>query len=169
MCKSTKRAAWRSRSPRASRAISTICAPRWTCSSASRIARRSATPATGSTRRQWASSFTSEAVLVSSVSVAKVAVPPAIEIAVGVAHGVRRGAPEHHLEIDGLEAVVDVAVDDAGRAGDALPFPEPRLNPVARLVLEEDGQEAVEHEEDLLDLVGVRGVSLARLHIHDAE
>ena len=94
---------------------------------------------------------------------------PAIEIVVGIAHGLRRGAPQHDLEIYGFEAVVDIAVDHAGRAADALPLSEPRLDALPGLVLEKDGEEPVEHEENLLDLMGVRGVALAGRHEHDAQ
>src|SRR5689334_2367933 len=92
-----------------------------------------------------------------------------VELLVGVAHRLRAGAAEHDLEIDRLEAVVDVAVNDAGRAGDALPGPETRLEAAAGLVLDKDVEEAFEDEEHLLDLVRVRGVPLPRLDIHDAE
>src|SRR5438045_7373134 len=94
---------------------------------------------------------------------------PAIEIVVGIAHSLRRGAAQHDLEVNGLEAIVDIAVDHAGRAGDALPLSEPRLDALPGLVLEEDGEEPIEHEEYLLDLMGVRGVSLTGRHEHDAQ
>src|SRR5260370_21107808 len=94
---------------------------------------------------------------------------PAIELVIGIADGRRGVAPKHDLEVDGLEAVVDIAVDLAGRARDALPLSEPRLDAVSRFVLEKDGEEPIEHEEYLLDLMGMRGVSLARRHVHDTQ
>src|SRR5690348_11554008 len=45
----------------------------------------------------------------------------AIELVVGIAHGFGLGRAEHHLEIDRLEALILIAVDHAGRAGDAFP------------------------------------------------
>ena len=78
-------------------------------------------------------------------------------------------AAEHHLEIDRLERVVLVAVDHAGRARDAFPRAEPRGDALAGLVLDEDVEMALQHEEALLDLVGVRGIALPRRHEHDRE
>ena len=43
-------------------------------------------------------------------------IPPLVEIVVGVAHRFRLAASEHDLEVDRREAVVLVAVDDAGGA-----------------------------------------------------
>src|SRR3954464_11362129 len=88
---------------------------------------------------------------------------------VRISHGLRLGAAQHDLEIDRPEAVVLIAVDDARRARDALPRTEPRGEALAALVLDEDVEIALQHEENLLDLVRVRRVALARLHIHDRE
>src|SRR5262249_14682444 len=70
---------------------------------------------------------------------------------------------------DRAERVVLVAVDDAGRARDTFPRPEPRGDALAALVLDEDVEETLQHEETLLDLVRVRGVALPGLHVHDRE
>src|SRR4029450_8400576 len=43
-------------------------------------------------------------------------ISPLVQVVVGVAHRLGLAAPDHDLEIDRLEAVVLVAVDDAGRA-----------------------------------------------------
>jgi hypothetical protein len=60
-------------------------------------------------------------------------------------------------------------VDDAGRTGDAFPGAEPRGEPLAAFVLDEHVEETLQHEEHLLDLVGVGRVALPGLHIHDRE
>src|SRR5215211_4812766 len=92
-----------------------------------------------------------------------------VEVVVGVAHGLRLGAPQHDLEVYRLQAVVLVAVDDAGRARDAFPRTEPRGQPLAALVLDEHVEEALQHEETFLHLVRVRGIALSRLDIHDRQ
>src|SRR5262245_57583961 len=99
----------------------------------------------------------------------EVCIPFLVEFLVGVAHGFGLGASDHDLEIDRLEAVVLIAVDDTGGTGDALPGTEPGGEALAALVLDEHVEIALQHEEALLDLVGVRGVALARLHIHDRQ
>src|SRR5262245_22571752 len=96
-------------------------------------------------------------------------IAPLVEILVGVTHGLGLAAPDHHLEIDRLEAVVLVAVDDAGGAGDAFPRAESGGETFAALVFDKDVKVALEHEKALFDLVGVRGISLSRLHIHDRQ
>src|SRR5262245_50446164 len=90
-----------------------------------------------------------------------------VEVLVGVAHGLGLAASEHDLEIDRLEAVVLIAVDDAGGTRDAFPGPEAGGEALAALVLDKDVEVALEHEETLFDLVGVGGLALSRLHIHD--
>src|SRR5215510_12888129 len=99
----------------------------------------------------------------------EVRIPLLVELLVGVAHGFGLGAPDHDLEVDRLEAVVLIAVDDAGGTGDALPGTEPGGQALAALVLDEHVEVALQHEEALLDLVGVRGVALTRLHVHDRQ
>src|SRR5262249_27477431 len=47
-----------------------------------------------------------------------------VEVLVGVAHGLGLAASEHDLEVGRLQAVVLIAVDDAGGAGDAFAPPE---------------------------------------------
>ena len=56
----------------------------------------------------------------------------------------------------------------AGHA-DAFPGAEPRRQPLAAFVLDEHVEIALQHEEALLDLMGMRGVALARIHIHDRQ
>ncbi len=92
-----------------------------------------------------------------------------VEVLVGVAHGLGLGASDHHLEIDRLQAVVLVAMDHARRARDAFPRAEPRGDALAAFILDEHVEKALQHEEALLDLVGVRGISLAGFHVHDRE
>src|SRR5438067_3411895 len=78
----------------------------------------------------------------------QVGVAAAIELVVGVAHGVGARAAEHHLEVDRLEALVDVAVDHARRAGDAFPGPEADVKAPAAFVLDERGEVALEDEKN---------------------
>src|SRR5215471_13942754 len=92
-----------------------------------------------------------------------------VEILVGIAHGLGLAAPEHDLEIDRLEAVVLISVDDAGGTRNAFPGPEAGGEALAVLVFDEDVEVALEHEETLFDLVGVGGITLSRLHIHDRQ
>src|SRR5262245_30343146 len=92
-----------------------------------------------------------------------------VEVLVGVAHGLGLAATEHDLEVDRLQAVVLIAVDDAGGTRDAFPGPEAGGEALAALVLDEDVEIALEHEETFFDLVGVGGVALSRLHIHDRQ
>ena len=71
---------------------------------------------------------------------------------VRIAHCFGSGLAEHNLEIDRLEAVVLIAVDDAGRAGDAFPRAEPLRKALAGFVLDEDIEmtlaEITAHEEE---------------------
>src|SRR5215831_2529940 len=99
----------------------------------------------------------------------EVGIAALVEVLVGVAHGLGLAAPEHDLEIDRLEAVVLVSVDDAGGTRNAFPGPEAGGEALAVLVLDEDVEVALEHEETLFDLVGVGGITLSRLHIHDRQ
>src|SRR6516164_4185597 len=92
-----------------------------------------------------------------------------VEVLVGIAHGLGLAAAEHDLEVDRLQAVVLIAVDDAGGTRDAFPGPEAGGEALATLVLHEDVEIALEHEETLFDLVRVGGVALSRLHIHDRQ
>src|SRR5262245_12254618 len=96
-------------------------------------------------------------------------IPLLVELLVGVAHGLGLGASDHDLEVDRPEAVVLIAVDDAGRTRYAFPWTWPGGEALAALVLDEHVEVALQHEEALLDLVGVRGVALARLHVHDRQ
>src|SRR5262245_36670783 len=96
-------------------------------------------------------------------------VAPLVELLVGVAHGVGLAAPQHDLEIDGLETVVLVAVDHAGGARDAFPWAQAGGDAFATFVFDKHVEIALEHEEALFDLVRVRGISLPRLHVHDRQ
>src|SRR5258708_6251465 len=91
------------------------------------------------------------------------------ELVVGISHRLGSAAAEHDLEIHRFEAVIVEPVDYAGRAGDALPGPELAGEPVAGLILDEDGQIALQDEKDFLDLVRVGGITLARRAEDDAE
>src|SRR3954463_15285318 len=77
----------------------------------------------------------------------QVRIPLLVEVLVGVAHGLGLGAPDHDLKVDRLQAVVLVAVDDASRTGDAFPGAQPRGEALAALVLDEDVQVPLQHEE----------------------
>src|SRR5262249_48383328 len=78
-------------------------------------------------------------------------------------------AAEHNLEVDGLQAVVLVAVDDAGRTGDALPGSEARGDAVAGFILHEHVEQPLQNEETLLDFVGVGRDALARIDEHERQ
>src|SRR5262249_57355429 len=54
-------------------------------------------------------------------------------------------------------------------ARDTFPGPKPGGDALAALVLNEDVEKALEHEEAFLDLMGVGGVALPRRHVHDRE
>src|SRR3954471_4871611 len=99
----------------------------------------------------------------------QVRIPLLVEVLVGVAHGLGLGAPDHDLKVDRLQAVVLVAVDDTRRTGDAFPRTQPCGEALAAFVLDKDVEVALQHEEALLDLMGVCRISLARLHIHDRQ
>src|SRR5712671_5465457 len=60
-------------------------------------------------------------------------------------------------------------MDDTRRARDALPGPEPCSQPFPVLLLDEHVEIALQHEETFLHFMRMRGVALARLHIHDRE
>src|SRR5229473_5885088 len=92
-----------------------------------------------------------------------------VKLLVRIAHGFRLAAAEHDLEVDGLQAVVLVAVNDAGRAGDALPGSEARGEAVAGFILHEHVEKPLQHKEALLDFVGVGCVALARIDEHDRQ
>lgn len=92
-----------------------------------------------------------------------------IQIVVGIAHGLGLAPTQHDLEPDRLERVVVVAVDHTGRAGDALPGPQPGLQAAAVLILDEHIEQPLEHEEGLFDLMGVSGVPLPGVHKHDGQ
>src|SRR5262249_9840675 len=63
----------------------------------------------------------------------QVRIPPLVELVVGVAHGLGLAASKHDLEIDRPQAVVLIAVDDAGGTRDALPWAETRGDALAAL------------------------------------
>src|ERR1700754_2530058 len=83
----------------------------------------------------------------------QVRVPLLVEVLVGVAHGLGLGAPDHDLKVARLQAVVLVAVDDAGRTSDAFPRTQPSREALAAFVLDKDVEVALQHEEALLDLM----------------
>src|SRR5262249_66532 len=85
-----------------------------------------------------------------------------LEGRIGVGHQIRTGVGEHQLEIGRVETDVHEAVENAGRAGYAVPRAQHGLRAAARSVLDKDLDLAAEDEEHLLDLVGVRGIALAR-------
>src|SRR5438067_1652722 len=93
----------------------------------------------------------------------------AVELVVGIAHRLGPSLAEHDLKIHRFEALVLEAVDDPGRARYAFPGPEALPHLPAGLVLDEDGQDALQHKKDLLDLVRMRGVPLPRRAIDDAQ
>ena len=109
------------------------------------------------------------AVTRTSAAPAKMCVSPPVELVVHIAHRVRTTAPEHHLKIDRLEAFVLVAVNDTRWAGNTLPRPERPADPPPAFIFDKHSQIPLKDEEDLLDLVRMRRVTLSRWHIHDAE
>src|ERR1700733_8086577 len=92
-----------------------------------------------------------------------------VQLIVDVAHGLRLAAAEHHLKINWRKRLILKSMDPARRTGDALPWTEPRRDPLAALVLHKNVEIPLQHEKTLLDLVGVRGVALARLAIDDRQ
>src|SRR3984885_3371277 len=92
-----------------------------------------------------------------------------VQLIVDVAHGLRLAAAEHHLKINWRKRLILKSMDPARRTGDALPWTEPRRDPLAVLVLDKNVEIALQHEKTLLHLVGVRGVALARFAIHDRQ
>src|SRR5713226_6136563 len=92
-----------------------------------------------------------------------------VELVVRVTHRFRPRFSEHHLEIDGLEPFIDVAVDHAGRTGDALPGSELDVDALSAFVLYERGQVAFQYEKKFFHLMGVRRVALPGLDVHDAQ
>jgi hypothetical protein len=60
-------------------------------------------------------------------------------------------------------------VNHTGRAANGFPGAEPCGQPLAAFVLDEHVKIALQHEEALLDLVGVSGVTLTRFDVHDRE
>src|SRR5262245_53541277 len=128
-------------------------------------ARMAATQATSTTRIRYSISRNSQSRRASHRLEMRVAA--LVEILVGIAHRVGLGAADHYLEIDRLEAVVLIAVNHSGGAGDAFPWSEPRGEPLAALVLDEHVEKALQHEKAFFDLMGVRGIALTGLHIHD--
>jgi len=58
-------------------------------------------------------------------------------------------------------------VDNAGRAGDALPWAKALCDAISALVLDEHVEMALQDEEDLLDFMGMRRISLTRRNKHD--
>src|SRR5919201_1604884 len=94
---------------------------------------------------------------------------PPVELLIGITHRLRARLAEHNLKINRLEALVDIAVDDAGRAGDAFPGPELDVDAPAAFVLDERGEITLQHEEHFLDLVRMRRISLPGLDVHDGK
>src|SRR5262249_59923835 len=74
-------------------------------------------------------------------------VAPLVELLVSVAHGLGFAAPQHDLEIDGLETVVLVAVDHTGRARDAFPWAQAGGGALATFVVDKHRDVALEPEE----------------------
>src|SRR5262249_12089300 len=96
-------------------------------------------------------------------------VPTLEQRVVGVAHRLRPGAAQHYLEVHRLQAGIDVTMNDARRAAYAFPWTQARGQALPAFILEENVQEALQHEEDLFHLVGVRGIALTRLYKHHRE
>src|SRR5215468_5133589 len=92
-----------------------------------------------------------------------------VKLLIRITHGFRLSAAEHDLEVDGLQAVVLVAVNDASRTGDALPGAEARGDAVAGFILHEYVEKPLQHKEALLDFMGVGRVALARIDEHDRQ
>ena len=93
-----------------------------------------------------------------------------IEIFVGVTHGVRLAASQHHLEIDRSKAIVLVAMDYTRRARDTLPGPESCGKPIAVLLLDEPmiGLDPRGQRELRDILIEIRGQGGAIVLVRDA-
>src|SRR3954454_6386319 len=96
-------------------------------------------------------------------------VPPLVQRVVGITHGLRLAAADHHLKIDWLEAGIFIAVNNAGGRGNTLPWSEPRRDALAALVLHKHVEETLQHEEYFFDLMGMRGIALSGLDVHDGQ
>src|SRR5262245_17695785 len=92
-----------------------------------------------------------------------------VELVVGIAHRFRLASTQHHLHVDRFETIVLITVNHTSRTRYAFPRTEPRGQTLAGFVLDEHVHVALEDEEDLLDLVGVRRVALAGRHEHDGK
>ena len=53
-------------------------------------------------------------------------IPTFVQLTVGIAHRIGPAAAEHDLHVNRGERIVLIAVDHAGRTGDAFPGAEPR-------------------------------------------
>src|ERR1700720_31454 len=96
-------------------------------------------------------------------------IPALVQLAVGITHGIGPAAAEHDLHVNWRQRIVLIAVDHAGWTGDALPGAKPRGDALAAFVLDEDVENALQHEEAFFDLVGVRGIALAGIHVDDRQ
>ena len=96
-------------------------------------------------------------------------VTPLEQTFIGVAHGLRFAAADHHLKIHRFKALVDIAMDHPGRAGNAIPLAQSYLAPITVFILDEHGKSALQHEKGFFHLVGMRGVALSGLDIHDRQ
>src|SRR5207237_8413512 len=88
----------------------------------------------------------------------KMCVAALVQLVVGIAHRLRPRLAEHHLKVDRLQALIHIAVDHAGRAGDAFPRPELDVDASSAFVLDEGGESALQHEEHFFHLVRMRRV-----------
>jgi hypothetical protein len=102
-------------------------------------------------------------------SLLEVCIASLVQLFVGVAHCFRLCPAEHNLKINWLEAVVDVTMNDTGRAGNAIPRPQRALYASPFLVLHEYGEPPAQHKKTLFYFVCMRSISLPRLDVHDAE
>src|SRR5687768_6059466 len=92
-----------------------------------------------------------------------------IQFVIRIAHCFGPATAEHNLEVNRLKAVVIVAVNHASRTGDAFPRSQTLRYLATVLVLDEHVEMALEHEENFLDLMRMRCISLTGRNEHDGE
>src|SRR5262249_62229321 len=92
----------------------------------------------------------------------EVGIAALVEVLVGVAHGLGLAASEHDLEVDRFEAVVLIAVDDAGGTRDAFPRPEAGGGGPAPLLPARDGGRSPRDRETPFPLPAAGGDAPSR-------
>src|SRR6185437_1295207 len=90
------------------------------------------------------------------------------ELVIRITHRLRLSSTQHDLDIDRLEAVILEPMDDACRTRKTIPGSHALGDAMPRLILDEDGEDTLEHEEYFLAFMGMGSVALTRGHKDDA-